>query len=189
MTTQFDPVEDVIAGIAAGEIVIVVDDDDRENEGSDHGDARATPEKVAFMIRHTSGIRVRRFDEEAKRLHRSDGRAQRCADEYGVYRFGRLQTRIDDRIPPKNVRAIPFALANGNVGAADFVRPGHIFPLVARTGGVLVRSARKQASISRRLPVLRWPAPRRKSTTTALSNVAAAVLPLNTTSRSLRLRI
>ena len=71
MTTQFDPIEDVIAAIAAGEVVIVVDDDDRENEGDlIMAAARATPDKVAFMIRHTSGILCTPIlDEEAKRLH------------------------------------------------------------------------------------------------------------------------
>ena len=77
MSTKFDPIEDVIAGIAAGEIVIVVDDDDRENEGDlIMAASRATPEKVAFMIRHTSGIvyanpRGRRETSAP----RSDGRA------------------------------------------------------------------------------------------------------------------
>jgi 3,4-dihydroxy 2-butanone 4-phosphate synthase/GTP cyclohydrolase II len=150
MTTQFDPVEDVIAGIAAGEIVIVVDDDDRENEGDlIMAAARATPEKVAFMIRHTSGILCTPIlDEAAKRLHldpmvaRNDAPMSTAFTVSVDYRHG-LTTGISAEERANTVQA----LANGNVGAADFVRPGHIFPLVARTGGVLVRSGHTEAGV------------------------------------------
>ena len=143
MSTQFDPVEDVIAGIAAGEIVIVVDDDDRENEGDlIMAASRATPEKVAFMIRHTSGILCTPIlEEEAKRLHldpmvaRNDAPMSTAFTVSIDYRHG-LTTGISAEERANTIQA----LANGNVGAGDFVRPGHIFPLVARTGGVLVRS-------------------------------------------------
>ena len=57
MTTEFDSVEDAIAAITEGHMVVVVDDDDRENEGDlIMAASKATPERVAFMIRHTSGI-------------------------------------------------------------------------------------------------------------------------------------
>jgi 3,4-dihydroxy 2-butanone 4-phosphate synthase/GTP cyclohydrolase II len=150
MTTQFDPVEGVIAGIAAGEVVIVVDDDDRENEGDlIMAAARATPEKVAFMIRHTSGILCTPIlDEEAKRLHldpmvaRNDAPMSTAFTVSVDYKHG-LTTGISAEERANTVQA----LANGNVGAADFVRPGHIFPLVARTGGVLVRSGHTEAGV------------------------------------------
>ena len=57
MSTPFDSMEDAIAAVRAGEMVVVVDDDDRENEGDlIMAASKATPEQVAFMIRHTSGI-------------------------------------------------------------------------------------------------------------------------------------
>ena len=57
MTSELDCVEDAVAAIAAGELVVVVDDTDRENEGDlIMAASKATPEKMAFMIRHTSGI-------------------------------------------------------------------------------------------------------------------------------------
>ena len=150
MTTQFDPIEDVIAAIAAGEVVIVVDDDDRENEGDlIMAAARATPDKVAFMIRHTSGILCTPIlDEEAKRLHlepmvaRNDAPMSTAFTVSVDYRQG-LTTGISAEERANTVQA----LANSNVGANDFVRPGHIFPLVARTGGVLVRSGHTEAGV------------------------------------------
>ena len=71
MATTFDRVEDAISAIAAGELVVVVDDDDRENEGDlIMAGSKATTDKVAFMIRHTSGILCTPINEEhAKRLH------------------------------------------------------------------------------------------------------------------------
>ena len=57
MTTQFDSIEDALAAIRQGEMVVVVDDDDRENEGDlIMAASKATASAVAFMIRHTSGI-------------------------------------------------------------------------------------------------------------------------------------
>jgi 3,4-dihydroxy 2-butanone 4-phosphate synthase/GTP cyclohydrolase II len=150
MSTQFDPIEDVVAGIAAGEIVIVVDDDDRENEGDlIMAASRATPEKVAFMIRHTSGILCTPIlEDDAKRLHldpmvaRNDAPMSTAFTVSIDYRHG-LTTGISAEERANTVQA----LANGNVGATDFVRPGHIFPLVARTGGVLVRSGHTEAGV------------------------------------------
>ena len=71
MTTQFDPIEDALKAIADGEMIVVVDDDDRENEGDlIMAASKATPDKVAFMIRHTSGILCTPIlEEQAKRLH------------------------------------------------------------------------------------------------------------------------
>ena len=65
MATTFDPVEDAISAIAAGELVVVVDDDDRENEGDlIMAGSKAAADKVAFMIRHTSGILCAPINEE-----------------------------------------------------------------------------------------------------------------------------
>ena len=150
MTTKFDAVEDAIAAIAAGELVVVVDDDDRENEGDlVMAASQATAERVAFMIRHTSGILCTPVTEEqAKRLHldpmvaRNDAPLSTAFTVSVDYRHG-LSTGISAEERANTV----LALANSNVGAGDFVRPGHIFPLVGRRGGVLVRSGHTEASI------------------------------------------
>ena len=111
--------------------------------------SRATPEKVAFMIRHTSGILCTPIlEEDAKRLHldpmvaRNDAPMSTAFTVSIDYRHG-LTTGISAEERANTIQA----LANGNVGADDFVRPGHIFPLVARTGGVLVRSGHTEAGV------------------------------------------
>jgi 3,4-dihydroxy 2-butanone 4-phosphate synthase/GTP cyclohydrolase II len=149
-TTQFDSVEDALAAIAAGEMIVVVDDDDRENEGDlIMAASKATPEKVAFMIRHTSGILCTpMLESRAKTLHldpmvaRNDAPMSTAFTVSVDYRQG-LTTGIsaDERA------ATVQALANNNVAGGDFARPGHIFPLVARQGGVLVRSGHTEAGV------------------------------------------
>jgi 3,4-dihydroxy 2-butanone 4-phosphate synthase/GTP cyclohydrolase II len=143
-------VEAAIAAFARGEIVVVMDDDDRENEGDLFVAASlCTPEKMAFIIRNTSGIVCAPLAaEEARRLHLDPMVAHNDAPLGTAFtvtvdvRHG-LTTGISAEERNNTVRA----LANGNMGAADFVRPGHVFPLVAREGGVLMRSGHTEACI------------------------------------------
>jgi 3,4-dihydroxy 2-butanone 4-phosphate synthase/GTP cyclohydrolase II len=147
--TQFNTIEEAIRAIAAGEMVVVVDDDDRENEGDlIMAACKATPESVAFMIRHTSGILcVPLLPERARSLrldpmvHANDAPLGTAFTVSVDYRQG-LTTGISAEERTNTIRA----LANDNAAAADFVRPGHIFPLVAREGGVLVRSGHTEAA-------------------------------------------
>ena len=150
MTVEFDAVEDAIRAIAAGDLVVVVDDDDRENEGDlIMAASKATTEKVAFMIRHTSGILCTPINEQqAKRLHlepmvaRNDAPLATAFTVSIDYRVG-----LSTGISAEERAATVVALTSSNTAAGDFVRPGHIFPLVARQGGVLVRSGHTEAAI------------------------------------------
>ncbi|TDI92035.1 MAG: 3,4-dihydroxy-2-butanone-4-phosphate synthase [Gammaproteobacteria bacterium] len=150
MSTAFDPIEDVIAAIADGEIVVVVDDDDRENEGDlIMAASKATAENVAFMIRHTSGILCTPLLEEQATALRLDPMVARndapMSTAFTVsidYRHG-LTTGISAEERANTI----LALTTSNAGAGDFVRPGHIFPLIARPGGVLVRSGHTEAGV------------------------------------------
>jgi 3,4-dihydroxy 2-butanone 4-phosphate synthase/GTP cyclohydrolase II len=150
MAVELDRVEEAIAAIAGGEVVIVVDDADRENEGDlIMAAARALPKQVAFMIRHTSGILCAPLPPEEARRLRLDPMVARNDAPLGTaftvsvdYRFG-LTTGISAEERSNSVRA----LANANAGADDFVRPGHIFPLIGRAGGVLVRTGHTEAAI------------------------------------------
>ena len=143
-------IEAVVAAFARGEMVIVADDDDRENEGDLFVAASlCTPEKMAFIIRHTSGIVCAPLaPEEARRLHLDPMVALNDAPLGTAFtvsvdvRHG-LTTGISAEERTNTVRA----LANGNSGAADFVRPGHVFPLVAKAGGVLMRSGHTEACV------------------------------------------
>ncbi|THV23150.1 3,4-dihydroxy-2-butanone-4-phosphate synthase [Peteryoungia ipomoeae] len=143
-------VVEAIRAFEAGEIVVVMDDDGRENEGDLIVAAvHCTPEKMAFIVRHTSGIVCAPMPkEEAKRLNLSamvadNDSAHTTAFTVSVdFKHGTTTgISADDRtLTVRN-------LANPNVGAADFVRPGHIFPLVAREGGVLMRSGHTEAAV------------------------------------------
>jgi len=143
-------VEAVLAAFGAGEIVVVTDDDDRENEGDLFVAAGlCTPEKMAFIIRNTSGIVCAPLSAElARRLHLAPMVAANDAPLGTAFtvsvdcRHG-LTTGISAEERTNTVRA----LANNNSGAADFVRPGHVFPLVAKDGGVLMRSGHTEACI------------------------------------------
>jgi len=133
-----------------GEIVVVMDDDGRENEGDLIVSAvHCTPEKMAFIVRHTSGIVCAPMTrEDARRLNLSpmvadNDSAHTTAFTVSVdFKHGTTTgISADDRtLTVRN-------LANGNVGASDFVRPGHIFPLIAREGGVLMRSGHTEAAV------------------------------------------
>ena len=143
-------VEEAIAAFKRGEILVVADDDDRENEGDLFVAASlCTPEKMAFIIRNTSGIVCAPLAaEDARRLHLDPMVAANEAPLGTAFtvsvdvRHG-LTTGISAEERTNTVRA----LANGNSGAPDFVRPGHVFPLVARQGGVLIRSGHTEACV------------------------------------------
>ncbi|HZP71152.1 MAG TPA: 3,4-dihydroxy-2-butanone-4-phosphate synthase [Pseudolabrys sp.] len=150
MRDNHQRVEAAIRAFARGEIVAVTDDDDRENEGDLFVAAvHCTPEKMAFIIRNTSGIVCAPLGaEQARRLHLDPMVAENEAPLGTAFtvsvdvRHG-LTTGISAEERCNTVRA----LANDNSGAADFVRPGHVFPLVARQGGVLMRSGHTEACV------------------------------------------
>jgi 3,4-dihydroxy 2-butanone 4-phosphate synthase/GTP cyclohydrolase II len=141
---------DAIRAFEAGEIVVVTDDDGRENEGDLIVAAvHCTPEKMAFIVRHTSGIVCTPMPrEEAHRLNLAPMVAENDSPHSTAftvsvdYKHGTTTgISADDRtLTARN-------LANPNAGASDFVRPGHIFPLVAREGGVLMRSGHTEAAV------------------------------------------
>ncbi len=150
MSPKAHAVAQAVDAFARGEIVIVTDDDDRENEGDLVVAASlCTPEKMAFIIRHCCGIvcaPITGYD--AKRLQLAPMVAANDAPLGTAFtvtvdtRHG-LTTGISAEQRTNTVRA----LANGNMGSADFVRPGHVFPLIAKEGGVLMRSGHTEAAV------------------------------------------
>jgi 3,4-dihydroxy 2-butanone 4-phosphate synthase/GTP cyclohydrolase II len=143
-------VTQAIEAFARGEIVIVTDDDDRENEGDMIAAASlCTIEKMAFIIRNGCGIVCAPLtSDEARRLHLAPMVAMNDAPLGTAFtvsvdvRHG-LTTGISAEQRCNTARA----LANHNMGAGDFVRPGHLFPLIARDGGVLMRSGHTEAAV------------------------------------------
>ncbi len=150
MTTDMQRVVDAVRAFERGEIVVVTDDNDRENEGDLIVSAEhATTEKMAFIIRHTSGIVCAPLTREAaRRLNLTPMVADNDAPHSTAFtvsvdfRHG-TTTGISAEERCNTVRA----LANPNAGAGDFVRPGHVFPLIARDGGVLMRSGHTEACV------------------------------------------
>jgi 3,4-dihydroxy 2-butanone 4-phosphate synthase/GTP cyclohydrolase II len=145
-----DSVTETVEAFARGEIVVVTDDDDRENEGDLVVAASlCTPEKMAFIIRNTCGIVCAPLTaEEARRLRldpmvASNDAPLGTAFTVTVDTKHGLTTGISAEQRTNTVRA----LANHNMGATDFVRPGHVFPLIAKDGGVLMRSGHTEAAV------------------------------------------
>ena len=150
MTLDTERASAAVEAFGRGEIVVVTDDNDRENEGDlVLAAVHATPEKLAFIIRHTSGIVCAPITTEiADRLRLGPMVSQNDAPLETAFtvsvdvRHG-LTTGISAEERCNTIRA----LANGNIAADDFVRPGHVFPLIAREGGVLTRSGHTEAAV------------------------------------------
>ena len=150
MSTQFCSVEHAVAEIAAGRPVIVVDDEDRENEGdivfaAEH----ATPELVGFAVRWTSGLLcVPLAAEECDRLDlppmcEDNQDPKGTAYTVSVDARAGVTTGISAAERARTIRT----LADPATGPQDLTRPGHVFPLRAREGGVLVRPGHTEAGV------------------------------------------
>lgn len=146
----FGHIELALKTIARGGFVVVVDDENRENEGDLILAADcATPEALAFMVRYTSGVVCAALTGE--RLDRLDlpqmtarnGEAMRTAFTVTVDARDGVSTGISAADRALTIRK----LADPAAAADDFVRPGHIFPLRARDGGVLVRPGHTEAAV------------------------------------------
>jgi 3,4-dihydroxy 2-butanone 4-phosphate synthase/GTP cyclohydrolase II len=150
MTDTHARVAAAIEAFGRGDIVVVTDDGDRENEGDlVLAAVHATPEKMAFIIRNTCGIVCAPLPSEtAQRLRLAPMVAENDAPHGTAftvtvdYKHGTTTgISAEDRV------ATVRGLANNNAGAADFARPGHIFPLIAKDGGVLMRSGHTEAAV------------------------------------------
>ena len=134
-----------------GDLIIVTDDADRENEGDLMILAeKATPEKVAFMVRHTTGILCVALTQERARQLRlplmveENQDSKKTAFTVSVdYKVG-ITTGVSAQERSNTVRA----LANSSVTHSDFIRPGHIFPLIADAGGLQVRGGHTEAGVA-----------------------------------------
>ena len=146
----FATVDEAISEIAAGKMVIVVDDEDRENEGDLTMAAElCTPADVAFIRKYASGvICVPMINERLDQLDlpqmvtRNEARLG-TAFTVSVDAREDITTGISAADRARTIRI----LADPNSTAADLVKPGHVFPLQAREGGVLVRAGQTEAAV------------------------------------------
>ncbi len=148
--SPFDTIEDAIADIKAGRLVIVVDDEGRENEGDFIGAAEAiTPELVNFMATHGRGLMCVPMTPERTVALDLDMMTSANTGLYNTpftisvdYRHD-TTTGISAADRAKTIRA----LADPATRPTDFARPGHVFPLRARRGGVLRRAGHTEATV------------------------------------------
>ena len=147
---QFDPIEDIIKEIRAGRMVVVTDDEDRENEGDLVMAAeKITPEAVNFMATHGRGLICAPITEER-------------AEQLGLQRMvleNRESYRTDFTVSVDATRGVTTGISAHDRAAtiqilvdpkakpADLVQPGHVFPLRAKAGGVLRRAGHTEASV------------------------------------------
>ncbi|MCY1142323.1 bifunctional 3,4-dihydroxy-2-butanone-4-phosphate synthase/GTP cyclohydrolase II [Actinoplanes sp. Pm04-4] len=148
--SEFAEVERAIADIAAGKAVIVVDNEDRENEGDlIFAAEKATPELVAFMVRYTSGyICVPITEDEADRLDlppmfHTNQDARGTAYAVTVDAREGVATGISAADRARTIRL----LSSPETQPTDLSRPGHVVPLRAKAGGVLRRPGHTEAAI------------------------------------------
>ncbi|MEU5464527.1 bifunctional 3,4-dihydroxy-2-butanone-4-phosphate synthase/GTP cyclohydrolase II [Streptomyces althioticus] len=149
---RLDPVEQAIADIAAGRPVVVVDDENRENEGDLIVAAeKATEEIVAFMMTECRGmICAPTTGEELDRLRipqMVEQNTESMRTAFTVTVDGSAAHGVTTGISASDRATTLQLLASGASAPDDFVRPGHIFPLRARPGGVLERDGHTEAAV------------------------------------------
>jgi len=142
------PIAEIVAAIRAGEIVILVDDEDRENEGDLVFAAEfVTPEKVNFLARHGRGLICMPIVEEHARRLGLRPMVEQNRSRHGTNFTTSIEAAegIATGISAQD-RALTIKIASSaTAGAQDIVQPGHVFPLIAHPGGVLVRAGHTEA--------------------------------------------
>ena len=149
MNNEFSQIDDALQALREGRIIIVVDDEDRENEGDFVAAAdKVTPEVVEFMITHGRGlVCMPILPEVAARLHLAPMVDRNTAPHQTPYTVPvdhrSCHTGISAEERARTVRAI----VDPTTVPEDLARPGHLFPLVAKEGGVLRRAGHTEATV------------------------------------------
>lgn len=149
MQFQFNTIEEALEDIKAGKMIIVVDDEDRENEGDLVAAAQfITPETINFMAKYGRGLICLPMLEERLKLLELPQMVQNNTDAHGTA----FTVSIDAVETTTGISAYERAVTIQKAVAPDakpedFKRPGHIFPLAAKKGGVLSRTGHTEASV------------------------------------------
>jgi 3,4-dihydroxy 2-butanone 4-phosphate synthase/GTP cyclohydrolase II len=150
MSLEFDPIDEILESLRQGRPIIVTDDANRENEGDLILAAeKATPETLSFMIRYTSGVicvplegsDLDRLELPLMTLRNTE--AMRTAYTISADAKSGVSTGISAADRARTIRV----LSDPNTRADDLVRPGHVFPLRYREGGVLRRAGHTEAAV------------------------------------------
>ncbi|MDR1136956.1 MAG: bifunctional 3,4-dihydroxy-2-butanone-4-phosphate synthase/GTP cyclohydrolase II [Synergistaceae bacterium] len=147
---RLNTIQEAIEDIASGKIIIVVDDADRENEGDMIVAAEmCTAERMNFFVRNARGLVCAPLSPEAAERLALDLMVERNTDTHGTA----FTVTVDARegtttgISAEERAVTVRKLADSSAKPGDFRRPGHIFPLIARAGGVLKRSGHTEAAV------------------------------------------
>jgi 3,4-dihydroxy 2-butanone 4-phosphate synthase/GTP cyclohydrolase II len=149
-TGPFARVEDAVAAIRRGEIVIVVDDEDRENEGDlTMAAEKVTPEAINFMAKHGRGLICMPMTGERLDTLEIPLMVEKNSTRFETAFCIAIEAKrgTSTGISAADRSATIRAAINPKTKAADLARPGHIFPLRARDGGVLVRTGQTEAAV------------------------------------------
>ncbi len=146
---MFDSIEEALDELRAGKVIIVCDDENRENEGDFVALAeKATPDVINFMITQGKGLVCVPVDEKiANRLELAPMTAENT-DHFGTA----FTISVDHNSTTTGISAYERSttireLSNSTSVSSDFKRPGHIFPLIAKEGGVLTRPGHTEAAV------------------------------------------
>lgn len=143
-------IEEAIESVRKGEIIIVVDDENRENEGDFVAAAEViTPEKINFMATHGRGLICTPLTEKRCKRLKLDRMVNTTSDPMETaftvsvdYRGGGITTGISANDRSQTIRS----LVDPKTRSLDLTRPGHVFPLIAKDGGVLRRTGHTEAA-------------------------------------------
>lgn len=147
---SFNTIEEAIKEISAGKMIIVIDDEDRENEGDFIMAAElVTPEAVNFMAVHGRGLICAPISNEIAQKLEIPLMVTTGSDHHGTAFTVSIDAMdgISTGISASDRSRTLEILANPNTDASDFVRPGHIFPLIAKDGGVIEREGHTEAAV------------------------------------------
>ena len=149
MDEQFNTIEEAIESFRKGEIVIVMDDADRENEGDFICAAeKVTPEHVNFMLKYGRGQTcVPLLPETCRRLNLTQMVQDNTAPLHTAFTVPVDHVKARTGITAQEKAMAVRALADPNSKVTDFVRPGHLFPLEAKEGGVLRRAGHTETAV------------------------------------------
>ena len=147
----FDPIEDVIEAFRNGEIIVMTDDEGRENEGDLICAAeKTTPEVINFMVTHARGLVCVPLEEDRlRRLGLSHMVPAHSSDKYHTAFMDSVDVRegTTTGISASDRAKTVLALISDTSQAGDFIKPGHIFPLKALSGGVLERAGHTEGTV------------------------------------------
>ena len=148
---KLDNIEDAIESVGKGEVIIIVDDENRENEGDFFAAAEKINSKIInFMAKEGRGLICVPLSEKRCREIKLDRMVSNSADPMGTAFTVSVDLKgngVTTGISAKDRALTIKALVNENTKSNDFSKPGHIFPLIGKEGGVLRRTGHTEAAI------------------------------------------